>query len=261
MTHAAIAQHVRGLEDHFSTRLLERAGRGMAPTEAGEALAEGLNEGFGQIVMTARDLLDGQQDRPLRVSLTPTFASNWLMPRLKQFWQAHPEIRVELLPTTKVIDMRKEGVDLAIRFGTGGWPGVEAEHFMQANWSVVGSPDLLKGRKVEALKDACDLTFLMELGNQEEVRWLERHGVAPSEVRMEPFHTVDLALDAAFNGVGVTMLSTPVAQHAVAAGRLEALFEETDSPQAYHLVTRPGTVSEQRKTFIRWLRRQVAAET
>ena len=90
VTHAAVAQHVRTVEAHLDKALMIRNGRGMAPTEIGAALAATLSAGFGQIIEGVKQATDDIEARPLAVSVTPSFAENWLMPRLTRFWAAHP---------------------------------------------------------------------------------------------------------------------------------------------------------------------------
>ena len=114
VTHAAIAQHVRQLEAELSEPLLYRAGRGVAPTEAGQQLARQLGEGFALIAEGVDTLRQQTAARPLAVSLTPSFAINWLMPRMGGFWQAHPDVMVSLTPNTALVDLRREGFDMAI---------------------------------------------------------------------------------------------------------------------------------------------------
>ena len=85
VTHAAIAQHVRAVEAHLDTVLMVRDGRAMAPTEVGATLAAELSAGFRQIVEAVEAINADIEARPISVSVTPSFADNWLMPRLTRF--------------------------------------------------------------------------------------------------------------------------------------------------------------------------------
>ena len=117
VTHAAIAQHVRSLETHVGQPLLTRAGRRMVPTEAGARLATDLNDGFGQIIAGVRRLSEDADKRPIQITCTPNFAENWLMPRLIEFWGKHPDITLSVTPDNNIVDLRRDGYDVAIRYG------------------------------------------------------------------------------------------------------------------------------------------------
>ncbi|MCX7286669.1 MAG: LysR family transcriptional regulator, partial [Rhodobacterales bacterium] len=126
VTHAAVAQQVRALEEHLGRPLVQRDGRGVGLTADGEHLAQALGEGFGAFQRGIEALLSGEADRPVRVTLTAAFAAQWLMPRLRDFWEQHPDIGLSMHPDARVVDLHRDRMDLAIRYGNGDWPGVEA---------------------------------------------------------------------------------------------------------------------------------------
>lgn len=139
VTHAAIAQQVRALEVDLGRELIYRQGRGLALTPEGAKLAQALTDGFHGIEVAVNDLRGTDPNAPLRVTLTPAFAAQWLIPRLGAFWKAHPEIGLSLHPEHRVTDLRRDGLDLAIRFGDGKWPGVEAEFLTSAHYIIVAA--------------------------------------------------------------------------------------------------------------------------
>ena len=99
VSHAAISQQVRALEERLGVALLPRDGRRGVLTPAGERLAAALEAGFGGIARAVDELTGADADRPLHVSTTPAFAANWLMPRLASFRHEHPEVELMLNPT------------------------------------------------------------------------------------------------------------------------------------------------------------------
>ncbi len=125
VSHAAVAQNVRRLEAELGRPLMARSGRGLALTADGAALARGLSEGFGTIRATLAAFAADDAARPLRITMTPNFAVGFLIPRLGGFHRAHPEVELDLDPSARVVDLAAGGVDLAIRYGNGGWPGLE----------------------------------------------------------------------------------------------------------------------------------------
>ncbi|MEM0944316.1 MAG: LysR family transcriptional regulator, partial [Pseudomonadota bacterium] len=126
VSHAAVAQQVRGLEAFLGLKLVARAGRGLELTPEGVLLADHLAEGFGKISSGIQQLTEAESARPLHITMTPSFAIGWLMPRLPLFREAHPEVELMVNPTVNVVSLADAGYDLAIRFGRGPWPGLES---------------------------------------------------------------------------------------------------------------------------------------
>ncbi|MBT0957723.1 LysR family transcriptional regulator [Alphaproteobacteria bacterium KMM 3653] len=254
VTHAAIAQHLRRLEDHFGTPLMHRAGRGMALTPQGEALAASLTEGFALIHSGVRALTEQGKSRPVRVSLTPSFAENWLMPRIGQFWSAHPDIPVEISPSISLTDLRRDGIDLAIRYGIGPWPGVEAQVLTTAPNAVVAAPSL--GLKpVTTLADLQDQHWLMGGTRPEEGTWAKANGLDFDAARKTQLPTGNLANQAARAGNGVLISPATLVEQDIKSGHFTLLYSEDESPLAYHIITLPGRASANAQTFIKWLKR------
>ena len=257
VTHAAIGQHVRALEDHFSLSLMQRDGRGMSVTPDGQKLADALSEAFGLIASASVDLLDRSSTRAIRVALTPSFAANWLMQRIGTFWADHPEIELELLPSMQIIDMRRDNIDVAIRYGKGGWPGVQSEPLMPAGHVAVAAPSYLDGRTVSCLGDLKGARWLLDTFRPEEKVWIAENGVDLNEENVTFFSTEQLTRDAVISGLGVTVLPAPIAATHIKRGALVELCVEQDSDAAYHILTRPDVVSPARDVFIRWLKSEV----
>lgn len=254
VTHAAVAQHVRALEDRFGCTLLERDGRGMRPTREGAILARGLTEGFGIIAASVRDLTRSE-DRPLRIALTPSFAENWLMPVIGGFWSAHPEIRLELIPGYDLVDLRAEGIDLAIRYGRGGWPGTDPVPLVAAGHVAVSTPETVGDRKIGCLADLADRHWLLEKQRPEEKLWAEEQGLDLSRVRLTEFDTNTMLLQAVRGGAGVSIVPEAIVARDLAEGRLVGLCRAPGVGLAYHLIRRPGPSPRTLETFVRWLRR------
>lgn len=257
VTHAAIAQHVRTLEDHFGCPLMARAGQKMQATSEGASLASALSDGFGTIARAAETLLDRGKDRPLRITSTASFAENWLMPRIGQFWSENPGVGLEINPAPELVDLRREGIDMALRFGRGDWPGLNAEPLVTANHCIVAAPgsypDPVEG--IEGLKDA---HFLLVGIRQEENLWLTSKGLKHEDMRITYFETGALVLQAVRAGHGISIQPWPVIARDIEMGWLDLLFREESTELAYHIVTRPGHISPRLRLFIRWLKQQAA---
>lgn len=260
VTHAAVAGHVRGLEDFFSTPLMHRAGQGMATTPDGALLARGLSDGFGALAAACRDLADRGRTRALSVTMTPTFAENWLMPRMGSFWEAHPEISVSITPTGNVTDLRRDGYDLAIRYGDGtGWPGVEAEPLLTGDLVVVGDARAarrLGGAGPEALAREW---WLMDYHRAEAPYLAAFLGLSEGgmDARIREVATNGLVLSGARGGLGLALQTRLLVADALEAGALREVTRLELPGVGYYLVRRPGTVAPGARAFERWLKRTV----
>ena len=260
VTHAAIAAHVRALETEFGQPLLRRSGRGMVPTHAGAELSRDLGTGFAEIAAGVRSIKQGREDRPVILSTTPSFAENWLMPCLAAFWSAHPDVPLTVQTSQNVIDLRREGVDLAIRHGKGPWPGLEGIVLTQAKMVVVGQPgrfgpipDDLSSKAAWARLSA--LPWLLNHSNREYNQRLIRLGIDSDALTSTELESNMLLLPACRAGAGVSAQPHALVETDIADGRLEVLAQEENTDYAYHLLHLPGPLSRRAQTFVTWLRR------
>jgi len=254
VTHAAIAQHVRGLETEFGCELVFRQGAGMALTDAGRALALSLGEGFATIASGVHDIRAMRRNQPLMVALTSTFAENWLMPRIGGFWADHSEIEVALQPSNTVIDLRRDGFDLAIRYGHGKWAGLEAELLVNANYVVVACPELAAKATDVSMAALSNLPWVFGAQLDEQRVWAEEVGLDLSCTSITKLPTNSLVLSATRAGAGLSIQGRALVEGDLARGSLVCLHEAPRSTLGYYLVTRPVVRSEALKTFIRWLK-------
>src|ERR1700693_1997214 len=142
LTHGAVSRQVRALEDHVGVELFSRYGKRVALTPEGRAFAERIRNALQEIVQAADALSSRKRDPRLTVSVVPSFASRWLMPRLIRFMEAHPKIEVNVLTSTAFTNFTDDGVDVAIRLGRGPWPSLACEHFLDDEYFPVASPRL-----------------------------------------------------------------------------------------------------------------------
>lgn len=260
VTHAAIGQQVRRLEQWLDRPLMLRAGRGMALTPDGAALARGLTEGFDILREIIAAFVAEDDSRPVDLTLTPNFAMSWLMPRLGRFRAAHPEIELRINPTGRVVDMGARDHDLAIRYGRGEWEGLVSEPLAPTRFLICGTPDLAAraaGRGPEAL---LELPWLQELDSDEIALWLREEGIAappPSRVTSLPGPMLMAAIR---EGQGIGSVAEIFARDDLATGRLVALHQDSRAGSGYHLVRRPGPLRPPAKALFDWLRREGKTE-
>jgi len=259
VSHAAISQQLRALEAHLGVALFQRGGRSLAFTREGQRLAEATTHGFGGIGRAVEEITGADAGRPLQVTCTPSFASHWLMPRLADFRARHPEIDVMLNPTPHLVPMEPGGIDVALRHGTGHWPGLEAERLMAGQLVVVAAPGLVGARTIADPADLLDLPWVQEYGTTEASDWLRQRGVTAGRTRGLVQVPGNLLLDGVRDGYGVAVTVIDWVRHDIAAGRLRLLFEEPQDT-AYWIVTRAGVLRPQARAFVAWLRRQAASQ-
>jgi LysR family glycine cleavage system transcriptional activator len=252
VTHAAVAQQVRALETHLGVALVHRAGRGLALTAEGVALARALGEGFATIEAGV-EALRGGADRPVKITLTPSFATQWLMPRLKEFWTRHPEIALSLHPDARVLDLRRDGMDLGIRYGNGNWPGVEARFLTSARMAVAAAPALMAGRKTLSTAEMQAEDWFLTRDWPEQENYLRALGLDPGALSRTEFPDESLSLAAARQGLGSVVESFALLDDDLREGRLVLLHDSRDSLPAYFLVTPPGPQRAQVRAFVKWL--------
>ncbi|SMR72085.1 LysR family transcriptional regulator, glycine cleavage system transcriptional activator [Aliiroseovarius halocynthiae] len=260
VTHAAISQHVRKLEDELGEALLLRQGRGMALTDAGRLLADSLGAGFATIADGVEQIRQRGQDRPVQISVTPAFASHWLMPRIGAFWAEFPGVTVNINPSEELVDLRRDGVDLAVRYGNGEWPGVEAELLTDGEFVVVAHPDLVQGRKVQSLSDLVDLPWVMEAHMMERRRIVEKEGIDLDKVALTMMQTSDLVSSAVVAGLGVSVQPRSLIQLHLKSGAMVPLHRFRQTKLGYYIVTRPGSLTQNAHIFCKWLRQKGAEE-
>ncbi|MFQ6553604.1 LysR family transcriptional regulator [Aestuariibius insulae] len=251
VTHAAISQHLRALEAEFGVPLLDRTGKGVIPTAAGQILGSALADGFDRIAAGIEALRGEIAGRPLTVATTPTFAENWLMPRLGSFWAAHPEVEIALKPANRLADIAGGEADLAIRYGSGAWPGLQAEKLAPATFVVVASPTFTK---INTLPACC--WYFVERGFEHR-KWAISHGLVTEGTRIEHLDSNALVLSAVRAGHGLTAQTRANVDADLASGALVALGEFEDEGAGYFLVTRAGEPSPALKAFTSWLKTDI----
>lgn len=246
VTPAAVSQQIRQLEETLGTPLVRRQGRGLALTEAGQALLPGLSEGFDRLVQALGAMPQSAEARAtVRVAVTPSFADKWLLPRLGGFIQANPGLDVHVIAGMEVIDLQREAVDLAVRFGTGQYAGLSVALLREEEVFPVCAPALLTGpTPLRTLPDLRHHVLIHDDNPAERGAcpdwplWLTAAGHAPLATAKGPrFNQSSMVLDAAAQGLGVALAKGFLAQTDLEAGRLVRPFPENHVPRfAYWIV-------------------------
>lgn len=255
VSYAAISQQLRALEAHLDVALVDRSGRALQLTPDGRTLAAALNTGFAGMIAAAEEITGARDDRPLHISVTPTFAASWLMPRLPDFRRLHPDVDLTIDPSSELVTLGADGADMAIRYGKGPWHALENEMLLRSAMVVVGAPALVGEAAPVDIARLAELPWLEEVGTTECTNWLAQHGMlrpTRGKVLQVPGN---LMLDGARDGQGIAVTVRAFVERDIAAGRLRVLHEERSDNKGYHIVVRPGVQRPALKAFVVWLRR------
>lgn len=254
LTHGAVSRRIADLEARLKTSLFERLPRGVRATAAGLRLHAVVVEALGMLAAGMEDLRRGPGSRRVvRVSVLPSFASRWLLPRLAPFRARHPEIEIQLVAEQGFADFARERIDLAIRYGLGRWPRVTVEPLMGEGLCPVTAAGR-RPRSIARPKDLNGQTILHDQNEDAWHSWFESLGWHPPKARSETYNDYTLALEAAANGLGIAMGRSRLTEIDLRSGRLvRASVFEVPNPKGYYLVTPQHQPSAETAIFMDWL--------
>jgi len=233
VTPGAVSQQIRSLEELLGTRLFDRTRRSVALTDAATRMLPDVQAGLEMLSRAVSRKATPLSERTLTISVAPSFASKWLLPRLASFYERHPDIDLRISATVGLADFKRDRVDLAIRLGHGSYPGLHAEPLFAESLTPLCSPDFLKRkgrlhkpddlRKHRLIHDT-SIPGGGEHGAWE--RWLTLAGAKHvSAHRGARFTLAELAMQAAIDGAGVVLGRVVLAEGDLAAGRLVRPFK------------------------------------
>ena len=257
VSHAAVSQQVKALEERLGVPLVARDGRGIALTEEGKTLARDLATGFAAIRRGVETLTGADAERPVQVSMSPAFAVRWFMPRITEFQKQHPEITLMLNPTAEVVELKPGGIDLAIRYRDSRSSDAKVDPVLIADMVVVGTPALFGGRDITDPAMLVEMPWLQELGTNEVADWIARHGVTLDRPLMINHMPGNLIMDAVRRGDGITYTARPWVEEELRSGQLLELFPDR-AFGTYYIATRSGVLRPPVRTFVKWLKSQAA---
>jgi LysR family glycine cleavage system transcriptional activator len=262
LTHSAISQQIKQLEEQLGFELFERRGRRVVLNAAGTALLRSVEPALAQIDDGIRAALavSSGAEQLLRVTLLPSFAQRWLLPRMPQWREQHPDIALELETSQRIQDLPREGLHCALRQGAGQWPGLVSERLADSPLIVVGAPEIalrLRDRGAAALADE-PLLGSAKLWD----RWFEEVGLKVSTQPVANFNDAGLMLQATEQGLGIALARELLAADALTDGRLVRLAPQTltdDAVYAYWIAY-PAALAEwpPMVALRRWLHEQMA---
>ena len=229
VTHAAVSRQVKQLEERLGVKLFERLPRGLKLTAHGALLAEGTREAFDRLASALEDVSIPTVRRKFVISTFASMSARWLMPRIQSFSALFPEADLQVVTTARLADFAREDVDLAIRFGSGNYPGLHVVPLFQPKEIVVCAPSLLKrGPKLETFADLKNHVLLHDDSYHFWTRWLNAMSVKGVNPRSGIIcGDRNSMMQATIEGQGVGLATGVFAAADIAAGRLVQVFSES----------------------------------
>lgn len=264
VSQAAISRQIRELETFLCQPLFERHHRRVELTDTGRRLLAQLVRSFDDIDKLLSKLVAAPAQSVVRVSVEPSLASVWLVPRLNRFRQLRPDIDVSLEVDARLIEFRSDQPELALRFSakTTSWPRSQAERLASTVDSPVLSPALLaSGPPLDKPIDLARYTLLHEENRQGWTRWFEAAGVPADAVpaRGPMLADISLSKQAALLGHGVALGDLLQVGEELKTGALVKPFDINVASGAYWLVARSlKNLPEPAKAFADWVRSEFA---
>ena len=264
LTHSAVSQQIRVLEDQLGFALFDRRGRRVVLNPAGQALLRSVQSALATLddgVQAAAAAATGEEQR-LRVTVLPSFANRWMLPRIGRWRERHPTLALEIDASFRAVDLQREGFHAAVRQGVGPWPGLESERlFEQPPIIVVGSSSAAR-RLLGAQPEALAREPLLGESDLWE-HWFAAAGVKTHVRPVAVFNDAGLMLQAAEQSLGLALCRELLAADALCDGRLVRLSPIAvthEDAQPYHLVYPPNLRDwPPLASFREWLRDEVDA--
>lgn len=257
VTQAAVSHQIKALEEYLGMPLFKRMNRALVLTEAGQTYLPSVRRTLEELREATERLLKRDAGGVLTVSVLPSFAARWLVPRLGRFQRQHPEINIRLAPTKTLTDFGEGDVDLAIRYGRGYYPGLRADRFMTEDIFPVCSPELLDSDT--PLRSPADLRHHHLLHDDDHVvwrDWLAATGIKGIDADRGTFFVdSSLLVQAAVAGQGVALARSVLVRDELAAGRLVKPFELSLPAEFAYYIVCPEYAAERPKiaAFREWL--------
>ncbi|HET9978671.1 MAG TPA: LysR substrate-binding domain-containing protein [Burkholderiaceae bacterium] len=223
LTHSAISQQIKLLEEQIGFELFDRRGRRVVLNAAGAALLRAVEPALAQLDdgLRAAAAASGNEAQRIRITLLSSFAQRWLLPRMGRWRERHPDISIELHTSQNLVDLQREGFHAALRQGKGAWRGLDAVCLTDSPLIVVGSPEAarrVQGRGTAALADE---PLLGDAGLWQ--RWFAGAGVRARVNPVATFSDAGLMLQAAEQNIGLALAREILCADALCEGRLVRL--------------------------------------
>lgn len=257
VTAGAVSARIKSLEEFLGVTLFVRKPSGVELTAAGRRFATLVQPAIMQIEAGTAELLRRVNDQPVKVTVMPSFADLWLIPRLDSFYAAHPNITIELSADSAVLDLALTGFDVGIRRGEGGYLGLETYDLFGEAIFPVATPQFLAEHPLPTPEALAGVTIIRDVNWKSDWdQWTQAAGAGTLAFsRYLDFSTYTQVIDAALRGRGVMMAHDALIQEYLADGRLVAPFDVRVATRARYYAVTPEHKGQDSavRTFLEWL--------
>jgi LysR family transcriptional regulator, glycine cleavage system transcriptional activator len=239
VTHSAVSQRIRQLEEDLGLTLFERQGNRMVPTSSGLRLQAGVKSAFSELGAALSSIETRRTDAEITVSLLPVMAARWLVPRLPRFKARFPRINLHVKTGQSLANFKTDGVDIAIRFGTGDWKGLRAIKLLDEEFFPVCSPSLNEGRLPKDPASMLSQPLLIDR-NLSWRAWFRSAGLKlDREIAGTSFTDTNALMEAAITGQGIALGRLSFTRSDILAGKLVRLSEHSLRVSYCHYAVHP----------------------
>jgi LysR family glycine cleavage system transcriptional activator len=261
VTQAAVSHQIKSLESYLSIKLFHRKNRALLLTEEGQSYFHDLRDIFVHMQEATERLVALGAKGAITIATPPSFASQWLVPRLYQFSALHSDIDVRIKAVDADEGFLDDSVDIAVFYGSGNWPGLASTKLLSEYLTPMCSPLFLqRGKPLRSLADLSTHTLLHDNTRIAWKNWLYAFGIKNINVNQGPIfsHTM-LVLQAACIGQGIALSDTVLAKPEIESGRLICPFDEKiESKLSHYLVCKESQTEQSKiKVFSEWMLSQV----
>ena len=256
VTPGAVSLQIRDLEQSLGVRLFDRLPRQLRLTEDGEGYFKAMRSAFRLMREATDELLARARPATLSISCTPTFAAQWLVPRLPKFEERLPGVDIRISASNRLVDFVRDGVDIAIRHGFGRYQGLVSERLLDDDLVPVIAPALRESKPLDTPGDLVNHVLIHDVHRQDWRLWLEAMGVTEIDAMRGPvFNDSNGAIEAVKAGDGVGLVRLSLVAREIQERRLVAPFSRgVSTGLAYYIVYPPGALDRPAVTALRqWL--------
>lgn len=242
VTHGAVSRRIQSLEYWLGAPVFERLGRGVRLTQQGMIFLRGAERSLTAIESLRLELSSRRDDSAIRVSALPSMVRLWMMPHLRRLEASIHGRSVEIIPEYRLAQVQSRDMDIAIRYGMGSWPGVDAQLLYHDLLIPASAPELASELAGCSAQDLMKQTLLIDGDGADWREWCRNANVhfAPT-ARKRQFLDHDVAIEAARYGLGIVLLRAPMAAVALEDKSLCALpFPATQSARGHYVAVRSG---------------------
>lgn len=258
ITQSAVSHQVAKLEAALGARLISRSARGLALTDAGEALISSIGEPVAQLLAAFELHSVPKSAGLLKIQVESVFAASWLAPRLEDFLKTVPKLRLEQLRTSN--QRLSDQVDVGVKWGNGRWPDLTADKLLSIYYTPICSPSIMASGKLKKPADLKNFPLLHDRKHKDWKQWLETYHVEHPD--MKRGHIVDdsyILMEMAIESRGIALFAPLLIRRELASGHLVCPFPDMrlHPDEAYYLVARKGKrPSQSAQAFASWLKKQ-----